>query len=206
MQHGDRRGAQPPLDATEICLGHGEFCGDVRLGEPSAVAKNPDGGLLLQVGHDICLSGKPHHPCLAGSLSARPNLPYPRGMSIKTRVATVLRSVRERAGLSQSDLGGKIGLSVPSVSRIENGKRETPTSRFIEWAEACGFEVRVVPRDSPVVDLGNMDVIDAHMIKRFLDGWHSLDPGVKATFRVQMDLWTKVSPEASDKAEGVTGA
>lgn len=41
-----------------------------------------------------------------------------------------LRTYRERKGLSQAELGNRVGLSVAAICQIENGVRDTTGSRW----------------------------------------------------------------------------
>jgi transcriptional regulator with XRE-family HTH domain len=52
-----------------------------------------------------------------------------------------LRSLRERAGLSQRMAADKLGYPFYSlISQIENGIGRVPSSRYREWAEVYGIE------------------------------------------------------------------
>ncbi len=58
----------------------------------------------------------------------------------------LLRIARERAGLTQAELGGRLGCSQQAVARAERWE-SNPTVAFMRrWAGACGgeLEIRVV--------------------------------------------------------------
>ncbi len=53
----------------------------------------------------------------------------------------ILREVRETAGLTQSELAGRLGVSQQAVAQAERW-RANPTAHFLRaWAEACGEEL-----------------------------------------------------------------
>jgi len=63
-------------------------------------------------------------------------------------LAEQLQQARERAGLNKTELGRKLGWADnTNVLRIERGG-DTESSKVVEWAEACGYEVMVVPAGS----------------------------------------------------------
>lgn len=45
---------------------------------------------------------------------------------------SLLRSFRERGGLSQNSLAKKVGLSPSYINRLERGEREAPTREVVE--------------------------------------------------------------------------
>lgn len=60
-------------------------------------------------------------------------------------LAQQLQEARERAGLSKTELGRRMGWADHSnVVRIEQG-RETPAGEVVRWADLCEHEVLVVP-------------------------------------------------------------
>ena len=56
---------------------------------------------------------------------------------------------RTRAGLSQTELGDRVGMAQNAVSRIERGEVDAAFSTVRELVRACGFEpeVNLVARD-----------------------------------------------------------
>lgn len=61
------------------------------------------------------------------------------------RAGRLVRRMREAAGLSQSELAGRLSVSQERVSAIENGlSRQGPTIATLEGvAEACGFQLKI---------------------------------------------------------------
>jgi transcriptional regulator with XRE-family HTH domain len=79
-----------------------------------------------------------------------------------TSTASIVRTARERAGLSQRELADRAGVAQPLVARLE-GPGANPTLRTLEkLAAAAGFTLRVIlepvaPLD-PVVERYKRDV------------------------------------------------
>ncbi len=57
------------------------------------------------------------------------------------RVGRVLRSIRERQGITQLALAMKLGLPQSLVSKIETGTRALKLSEVFRYAEALGCNV-----------------------------------------------------------------
>lgn len=53
-------------------------------------------------------------------------------------VPTMLRRMREGAGLTQRDLAGKLRRSQPWVHKSEIGERRVDISEFLDWCLGCG--------------------------------------------------------------------
>jgi len=49
-----------------------------------------------------------------------------------------LKSMREKAGLSQRALGERLGKPQSWVYNCETGNRRVDITEFIDWAETCG--------------------------------------------------------------------
>jgi transcriptional regulator with XRE-family HTH domain len=62
-------------------------------------------------------------------------------MSITTR-GSQLRSLRERAGLTQAELAARAGLTTSVLSAYENDRREPRVDVFFRLVELAGFDVR----------------------------------------------------------------
>jgi transcriptional regulator with XRE-family HTH domain len=54
------------------------------------------------------------------------------------RLASDLRELRRRSGLSSTAIAQRIGVSQPKVSRVENAKAVVSVSEAEAWARACG--------------------------------------------------------------------
>jgi transcriptional regulator with XRE-family HTH domain len=56
----------------------------------------------------------------------------------------MLRLVREKAGFSAEELARKLGWSLTTISRMENGRRTSTTTDVIQYAAMCGLKIREV--------------------------------------------------------------
>jgi len=56
------------------------------------------------------------------------------------RVAGVLRKVRINAGLTQRELGEKVGRRQNWVWNCENGRRRLNVAEFVMWCRACELD------------------------------------------------------------------
>ena len=61
-------------------------------------------------------------------------------------VAQELKTARNKKGLSQRELGAKVGVPQSHISKIENGAVDLKTSSLIELARALDLELMLVPR------------------------------------------------------------
>lgn len=52
-----------------------------------------------------------------------------------------LRQMRIEAGLSQTELGERLGLTHGALSRIENGLRSTGIEVIQRWYQECGYRL-----------------------------------------------------------------
>jgi transcriptional regulator with XRE-family HTH domain len=94
----------------------------------------------------------PPRPCLVSTVARALQTRQAEGM--KT-LSVQLHQAREKAGLSQSELGRRLGwVDHSNVNRIENGRADR--SEIARWAAECDHEVLVVP-------LGSADSIAARL-------------------------------------------
>lgn len=68
------------------------------------------------------------------------------------RGAFLLREARQKAGLSQRQLGKRAGVTQASIARIEEGKTSPRLETLERLLAACGFELELVPRAGVGVD------------------------------------------------------
>lgn len=61
-------------------------------------------------------------------------------------IAQELKAARNNKGLSQRELGAKVGIPQSHISKIENGAVDLKTSSLIELARALDLELMLVPR------------------------------------------------------------
>lgn len=66
----------------------------------------------------------------------------------RAALAMKIRGLREKAGLSQSQLAKKAGMHQPGIARIENGRSETSVETLDKVAAAlgCSLVVDLEPR------------------------------------------------------------
>ena len=57
-----------------------------------------------------------------------------------------LRTARKSRGMSQRELGARVGLTQAQISKIEGGRVDPRLSSTVELARGLGVEVMLVPR------------------------------------------------------------
>jgi HTH-type transcriptional regulator/antitoxin HipB len=62
------------------------------------------------------------------------------------QIGAVIRRARRRAGISQTDLGAKIGLRQATISRLERGEAEMLLSTLLDALSALGLEIIIDKR------------------------------------------------------------
>lgn len=69
--------------------------------------------------------------------------------------AASIRRARQDKGLTQGELGSRVGLPQSHISKIETGAVDIQTSSLIEIARALDLEVKLVPRKAlPAIEGG----------------------------------------------------
>lgn len=63
--------------------------------------------------------------------------------------AELIREARTSAGLTMSQLAGRAGTSVPTISRYENGLVDPGSATLDRLLRACGFELSARPVGLP---------------------------------------------------------
>ena len=64
------------------------------------------------------------------------------------QLGQILKGVRKDLGLTQEQLGRKVGLHQKEISKMENGMSRTSVDRLFRLLSALEFELVVRPRDS----------------------------------------------------------
>ena len=59
------------------------------------------------------------------------------------RLLRLLRSLREEAGLTQRELGKRLGKPQSWIYNCETGNRRVDLAEFVAWATACNVNPRV---------------------------------------------------------------
>lgn len=67
------------------------------------------------------------------------NRKYLQKIAGEMSMASMLHSIREEMGLSQSELGKLLDVSPKQISDIENGRRPVSLSRAAKWAAVLGY-------------------------------------------------------------------
>lgn len=67
-------------------------------------------------------------------------------MSAAADVVTTLRQARKAKGLTQRELGQRVGLPQSHISKIEGGAVDLQLSSLVEVARALDLELKLVPR------------------------------------------------------------
>ena len=94
-----------------------------------------------------------------------------KNQSFRDGLADVLRRLRREAGLTQGQLGDKVGLSVGSISRIESGRQQVAVETLQDLGEALGCSaprlMLEVQRRQP--GLSEQDRFQMDVVERMLD-------------------------------------
>lgn len=57
------------------------------------------------------------------------------------RLISTLISMREKSGLTQSEVAEKMGTRAPNISRLESGRSNPSLKTLANYAQACGFKL-----------------------------------------------------------------
>jgi HTH-type transcriptional regulator/antitoxin HipB len=68
------------------------------------------------------------------------------GARTAKQIGAAIRRARRHAGMSQTELGAKIGLRQATVSRLERGEAETLLSTLLDVLSALGLEIIIDKR------------------------------------------------------------
>lgn len=64
------------------------------------------------------------------------------------QLSQLLRSARKRAGLTQADVGARLGLSQNRVSHLEARADELSVKQLLTWCAVVGLELQWADRDA----------------------------------------------------------
>jgi transcriptional regulator with XRE-family HTH domain len=64
-------------------------------------------------------------------------------------LGTLLRQVRQKAGLTATELASRLGWPLTTISRMENGRRTSTTTDVIQYVVMCGMKA---PEVKPLVE------------------------------------------------------
>jgi HTH-type transcriptional regulator/antitoxin HipB len=62
------------------------------------------------------------------------------------QIGAIIRRARRNAGLTQTELGKKIGLRQATISKLERGERATQLSTLLDALTALGLEIIIDKR------------------------------------------------------------
>lgn len=62
------------------------------------------------------------------------------------QIGAIIRRARRNAGLTQTELGKKIGLRQATISKLERGERATQLSTLLDVLTALGLEIIIDKR------------------------------------------------------------
>lgn len=63
------------------------------------------------------------------------------------QIGAILRRARRNAGLSQAELGSRVGLRQATVSKLESGEPATQLRTVLDALAALGLEIVITERD-----------------------------------------------------------
>lgn len=116
---------------------------------------------------------------------------------VRTIPPARLRQMREAAGLTQGELGARLGISKATVSRMENGTRRVQLEVVERWALACGFRLLVVDgiTDQLISDAAALADADAELAARLVALLPALTPELRRTLDAQFRAWEDQSED-----------
>lgn len=59
----------------------------------------------------------------------------------------ILKECRKYRGVSQTDLARRSGVSHPTISMVENGRKNPSWATFTALLDALGYQVKVIPKE-----------------------------------------------------------
>jgi HTH-type transcriptional regulator / antitoxin HipB len=62
------------------------------------------------------------------------------------QIGAIIRRMRRHAGLTQAELGRKVGLRQATISKLERGERATQLSTLLDALTALGLEIIIEKR------------------------------------------------------------
>jgi transcriptional regulator with XRE-family HTH domain len=80
-------------------------------------------------------------------------------MPLTSEIGSLLRRVREDAGLTRSELSRRLGITLTQVSRIESGERQPPLDTLEAWANACDRSVLLAFRRPDAMPAGEHEAL-----------------------------------------------
>jgi len=119
----------------------------------------------------------------------------------------VCRRGREEKNLTQRQIGAKMGMTREAVNNIEGRTRNVVLPTFVKYAEACGYNITIVPKEQSSPDERTYIYVAgpmrAHLEKGIHDACKIGDVLLKAgiiPFLPQVQaLWNMITPHENDE-------
>lgn len=70
-------------------------------------------------------------------------------LATPSQLGSMLQAARKAKGMSQSVLAGRIGLSQPRVSHLEQNPQDLSVAQLLAWCAVLGLELAVGARHAP---------------------------------------------------------
>lgn len=67
-----------------------------------------------------------------------------------TQLGQLLRAARKQRGLTQAEVGARLGLSQNRVSHLEGHADELSVKQLLTWCAVVGLELSLAPRQVPL--------------------------------------------------------
>ncbi len=102
-----------------------------------------------------------------------------------------LRALRLQAGLTQSDLAGKLGIERSYLSRLERGVREVDMSVARRWARLCHSSLELVREEQGEL-LRGMDQLPEHeatALRMLVRDWHLIPEPLREDLVRRIEDW-----------------
>ena len=65
------------------------------------------------------------------------------------QLGQLLRAARKQRGLTQAEVGARLGLSQNRVSHLEGHADELSVKQLLTWSAVVGLELNLAPRQAP---------------------------------------------------------
>ena len=69
------------------------------------------------------------------------NLPFP--FDERLRIALLLKSKRERLGITKEELAEKMGFTLKKIDAIEEAKMWIPIKKYLLWCQILGTQLTI---------------------------------------------------------------
>lgn len=108
-------------------------------------------------------------------------------------VSQALTLLRNRKGLTQSELASQLEVSPATVSRIEAGKRDPSLILLLRWIELCDGQLQLLGEAAPPAWAEGLDPRQAYIIQQLHTVAPLLNPTMWDSLGALVDTWAKIS-------------